>query len=142
MARKQNDHRLEARRASRPAQPEIDDGAPRGRKHRCTACGVAFYDLGRDLSTCPKCATPYAAAPHMRAGEPARKRAPWSRSGRRVEPSVETETPVATNDDDDGSVPILDEDAATIEEGEGKDAAEDGNADAPREREGPQSDQV
>lgn len=141
MARKQNDHRLGARRASRPAQPEVDDGPPRGRKHHCAACGVAFYDLGRKLSACPKCTTPYAAAPQMRSGEPARKRPPWSRSGRRIEPAVEAEAPVAANDDEDGGVPILDQEAAATEVN-GKDAADDGDTDAPQEREGPESDQA
>lgn len=33
--------------------------ADRGTKRRCPHCGAAFYDLGRDPVTCPKCHTLY-----------------------------------------------------------------------------------
>lgn len=136
MTRKHSSQRTEAKGARPPVQADVH-GAARGRKHRCAACGAAFYDLERKLSACPKCATPYATAPLMRSGEPARKRPPWSRSGRRVEPSIEAEAPVPSNEDD-GGVPLLDEENATAEESQGNDdAAEDGNADAAPEREDP-----
>lgn len=141
MSRKQTSFRTERNGASPPLPSEFHAAVGRGRKHRCAACGVAFYDLERPLSACPKCATPYAAAPQMRSGEPTRKRQSWSRSGRRVEPGVDVEPPAAAKEDDDGGVPLLDaEDDEAAEEKELSEAAEDGAADVPPEREDPDAD--
>ncbi len=106
----------------------------RGRKHRCGACGAAFYDLERELSACPKCETPYEAAVHIARGGPARKRQSWNKT-RRPEPEAVPEAPAAdaTEEDNEG-VPILDaaddaEQAEEAEEGEeASEAAEDDNA--------------
>jgi len=99
----------------------------RGRKHRCAACGVAFYDLERELAACPKCETPYASA-HMPRGEPARKRS-WSKGVRRAEPEAGSEAPAAkAREENDEDVPVLDrvDDAgrAEEEEEEGEEASE------------------
>lgn len=139
MARKQGNHKPEPKGA-RPSVPADVRGAARGRKHRCAACGVAFYDLERPLSACPKCATPYVTAPQIRSGEPTRKRQPWSRPGRRAQPGVEAEPLAATKDDDGGGVPILDGDDDEAAEKEQNGAAEDGDADVAQEPEDPDAD--
>lgn len=120
--------RPKARRASPPVLS--GSGLHRGRKHRCAACGAAFYDLERELPACPKCETPYAAAPLLRSGEPVRKRQSWNRRGRPVEAAGETEAPAPANEDDDG-VPLLDDGDDSIEEKDEAEAAEGGEADAP-----------
>ena len=107
--------------------------ARRGRKHRCAACGAAFYDLERELNACPKCETPYGAE-QMPRGEPARKRKSWARSARPAEPEAAPEAPAAEATEEDGEgAPILDpddaEDADEAETGdEGNEAAEDDGA--------------
>lgn len=141
MSRKQTNLRPERDGGSPSLPPQFHAAVGRGRKHRCAACGVAFYDLERPLSVCPKCATPYAAAPQMRSGEPARKRQSWSRSGRRIEPGVDAEPPAAAKEDDDGGVPLLDDkDDEAAEEKEQNEAAEDGNEDVSPERKDPDAD--
>ena len=81
----------------------------RGRKHRCGACGAAFYDLERDLSACPKCEMPYAVTGQMPRGEPARKRQSWSKRGRQPEPEAVPEAPAArASEGDIEGAPILD----------------------------------
>jgi len=111
----------------------------RGRKHRCGACGAAFYDLERELNACPKCETPYESAAHMPRGEPARKRRSWSKGAPRPEPEAaapEAPAAEATEDDVEG-VPILDaaEDADEAEAADDADqetqAAEDDEAETP-----------
>lgn len=37
----------------------------RGTKRRCSACGAPFYDLNKDPVICPKCHSPYTAAPRI-----------------------------------------------------------------------------
>jgi len=119
---------------------KVMQAALRGRKHRCGACGAAFYDLTRELTACPKCKTPYAAA-QMPRGEPARKRQSWSRGARRAEPEV----PAAEADKDEG-VPLLDaaddaDDREEEEEGdaeEANEALEEGGADDGRARDAPE----
>lgn len=99
----------------------------RGHKHRCGACGTAFYDLERELSACPKCETPYAAAEHMPRGEAARKRS-WSKRTRRPEPDAGPETSAAeAREEDNESVPILDaeDDAEQAEEAEEAEEADE-----------------
>jgi hypothetical protein len=108
----------------------------RGRKHRCAACGVAFYDLERELTACPKCETPYEASARVPRGEPVRKRS-GSKGARRPEPEAapEARAAEARAESSDGA-PILDaaddtEQAEEVEEGEGEEAseaAEDDNA--------------
>ncbi|MBV8534178.1 MAG: FYDLN acid domain-containing protein [Alphaproteobacteria bacterium] len=107
----------------------------RGRKHRCAACGAAFYDLERELTACPKCETPYGASAHMPRGEPARKRS-WSKSARRAEPEAGAEAPAAdAREENNDGVPILDtvddaEQAEDREEGEdGEEASDAAKAD-------------
>jgi hypothetical protein len=80
----------------------IDIHAERGRKHRCAACGAAFYDMTRELTACPKCETPYAAA-LMPAQATGRKRQSWA-TKRPAEPKPEVESAAA----DDGAEAILD----------------------------------
>ena len=46
------------------AKPEL------GLKRQCMTCGARFYDLNRDPITCPKCGTPFQAAPLPRAPAP------------------------------------------------------------------------
>ena len=46
-----------------------------GLKRRCMTCGAKFYDLNRSPITCPKCGTPFQAAPLTRAPAPAAGRA-------------------------------------------------------------------
>jgi len=110
---------------------KVMQAALRGRKHRCGACGAAFYDLTRELTACPKCQTPYAAA-QMPRGEAARKRQPWSRAGRRAEPEV----PAAETDKDTTEgVPLLDvaddaDDREEEDEEEGTEALEEDEEDA------------
>ena len=100
--------------------------ARRGRKHRCAACGAAFYDLERELNACPKCETPYDAAQIPR-GEPARKRKSLTRSPPRAEPEAVPEAPAAeaTEEDNEG-VPILDP-AEDAEDGDGAEKEDDVN---------------
>ena len=106
----------------------------RGRKHRCAACGAAFYDLERELSACPKCETPYAAPAHMPRGESGRKRQSWNRSPRRAEPEpgAVPEAPAAeAAEEDNENVPLLDaaddEDADGAEKGDAADEAAEGD---------------
>ena len=33
------------------------DKAELGNKHICSACGTKFYDLNKEIPTCPKCGT-------------------------------------------------------------------------------------
>jgi len=101
----------------------------RGRKHRCAACGAAFYDLERELSTCPKCETPYESAAHMPRGEPARKRRSWSKGAPRSEPEAPTaEAPAAeAGEDDVEGVPILD----AAEDADEAEAADDADEESP-----------
>jgi uncharacterized protein (TIGR02300 family) len=46
-----------------------------GLKRLCMSCGAKFYDLNRSPITCPKCGTPFQAAPLTRAPAPAAVRA-------------------------------------------------------------------
>ncbi len=99
--------------------------ADRGRKHRCAECGAAFYDLQRNLTACPKCEAPYAAAPTMPTGAPggARKRK-WTRQ---APAAAEPEDAAAAKDKDDADgVPMLDD----TEEAEDTDAEVETEADA------------
>ena len=101
----------------------------RGRKHRCAACGAAFYDLDRELSACPKCEAPYETAAHMPRGEPARKRQSWSKT-RRPEPEAGPEAQAAeAREGGNEDVPILDA-ADDTEQAEDADDSEDANEDA------------
>ncbi len=109
----------------------------RGRKHRCAACGAAFYDLERNLDACPKCETPYAAAGQMPRGEPARKRQSWSRSARPAEPEAEPGAPAGAAADA-GDVPLLD---SAEEADEADEATEEGANEDAEEREAPDEDQ-
>lgn len=104
----------------------------RGHKHRCGACGAAFYDLDRDLTACPKCEAPYGTAQHMPRGEPARKRQSWSKGARRPEPETVPDAPAAeAAEEENEGVPILDtaRDAEQTEHGEEpNEAAQDDDA--------------
>ena len=51
------------------AKPEL------GLKRQCMTCGARFYDLNRDPIICPKCGTPFQAAPLPRAPAPVAARA-------------------------------------------------------------------
>lgn len=103
----------------------------RGHKHRCGACGAAFYDLERELSACPKCNTPYEEPAHMPRGEPLRKRQSWSKAAR-PEPEPEPEAPAAEareEEDDEGEPADAADDADQAEEAdEGSEAAENDDA--------------
>jgi uncharacterized protein (TIGR02300 family) len=46
------------------AKPEL------GFKRQCLSCGAKFYDLNRSPVVCPKCGTPFQAAPLTRAPAP------------------------------------------------------------------------
>ena len=46
-----------------------------GLKRRCMTCGAKFYDLNRSPITCPKCGTPFQAAPLTPAPAPVAVRA-------------------------------------------------------------------
>lgn len=103
--------------------------AQRGRKHRCSACGAAFYDLERELSACPKCETPYEVA-HMPRGEPARKRQSWNKGARRPEPGAEVPEAPA----EEASEGVLDavddtDDAETADDADEENQATDDDAD-------------
>lgn len=114
----------------------------RGRKHRCAACGAAFYDLERDLTACPKCDTPYAAEAQMPRGEPARKRQSWGRSARRAEPEADTDAAGGAASEDQGDVPILDAVDDAEEAEDVSEATEDGDPDDPQERKAPSENQA
>jgi len=120
---------------------KVMQAALRGRKHRCGGCGVAFYDLTRELTACPKCKTPYTVA-QMPRGEPARKRQSWSRGARRAEPGGMPEAPAAEADKDDAEDDGDDrEEADDREEGdaeEGNEALEEGEADDAPARDAPE----
>lgn len=118
----------------------VMQATPRGRKHRCSACGAAFYDLERELSACPKCETPYAAAAHMPRGEPTRKRQSWSRGARPPEPGAAPEAPAAeAGEDDSEGVPVLD---AVDDEAEAEEADDESRTTEDDETETPGPDQV
>lgn len=88
-----------------------DRRSARGGKHRCAACGAAFYDMGRDLAACPKCETPYAEAASIPTGERGGRKRTFHRGSR--SPASESQQPAqepraAEPDGDDGAVPMLD----------------------------------
>lgn len=87
-----------------------DRQSARGCKHRCAACGTAFYDMGRNLTACPKCETPYAEASIPTGDRGGRKRS-FHRGPR--PPASESQRPgqdggEAEPNSDDGAVPLLD----------------------------------
>ena len=99
----------------------------RGHKHRCAACGVAFYDLERELSACPKCDTPYEAVAQVPRGEAARKRQSWRKAAPRPEPEAASEAPVAdAGEGDVEGAPILDA-VDDADDAEAADDTEEGN---------------
>jgi len=55
----------------------------RGSKHICPSCMIKYYDLGKQIVTCPKCGTkpvimkaPKAPPPARKTGRPAFRRFP------------------------------------------------------------------
>jgi uncharacterized protein (TIGR02300 family) len=82
-----------------------------GTKRRCAACGSPFYDLAREPIACPKCKAAFVVEP------PAPRRPPRALRSRKPVPVPVVET-VAEDPVDEGSVPLLDEEAASEEEKE------------------------
>ena len=103
----------------------------RGRKHRCAACGVAFYDMERELSACPKCETPYEATAHVPRGEPARKRRSWNKGARGAQPVAEKPAVEPSEDDTEGGTPLLDK-ADDDEDADVETEAEDDDSQSPK----------
>ncbi|MDG2001507.1 MAG: TIGR02300 family protein [Alphaproteobacteria bacterium] len=46
------------------------DKAELGNKHICSACGTKFYDLNKEIPTCPKCGTEIIIVVKPRLGRP------------------------------------------------------------------------
>jgi uncharacterized protein (TIGR02300 family) len=90
-----------------------------GLKRRCMTCGAKFYDLNRSPITCPKCGTPFEAAPLTRAPAPAAVRARDEE-----EPEAEAAGPELVSLDDVGADAVT-EDVSLDDIDTGDDATDD-----------------
>ena len=85
------------------------DKAELGNKHICSSCGTKFYDLNKEIPTCPKCGTEIIIVVKPRLGRP-----PLNKNIKNVvkvqEPEKEKDTQESINEDDTK----LDEDMAEL----------------------------
>ena len=49
------------------------NASERGSKHVCPDCGTKYYDLRKDVVTCPKCGAKPAPSKLPRTGQPSRR---------------------------------------------------------------------
>ena len=85
------------------------DKAELGNKHICNSCGTKFYDLNKEIPTCPKCGTEIIIVVKPRLGRP-----PLNKNIKNVvkveKPEKEKDTQETINEDDTK----LDEDMAEL----------------------------
>ena len=82
------------------------DKAELGNKHICSSCGTKFYDLNKEIPTCPKCGTEIIIVVKPRLGRP-----PLNKNIVKVKtPEKEKDTQETINEDDTK----LDEDMAEL----------------------------
>ena len=85
------------------------DKAELGNKHICSSCGIKFYDLNKEIPTCPKCGTEIIIVVKPRLGRP-----PLNKNIKNVvkveKPEKEKDTQETINEDDTK----LDEDMAEL----------------------------
>ena len=85
------------------------DKAELGNKHICSSCGTKFYDLNKEIPTCPKCGTEIIIVVKPRLGRP-----PLNKNIKNVvkvqKPEKEKDTQEKINEDDTK----LDEDIAEL----------------------------
>ena len=85
------------------------DKAELGNKHICSSCGTKFYDLNKEIPTCPKCGTEIIIVVKPRLGRP-----PLNKNIKNVvevqKPEKEKDTQETINEDDTK----LDEDMAEL----------------------------
>ena len=73
------------------------DKAKFGNKHICSSCGTKFYDLNKEIPTCPKCGTEIIIVVKPRLGRP-----PLNKNIVKVKkPEPEKDTQETINNDDD-----------------------------------------
>ncbi len=73
------------------------DKAELGNKHICSSCGTKFYDLNKEIPTCPKCGTEIIIVVKPRLGRP-----PLNKNIVKVKkPEPEKDTQETINNDDD-----------------------------------------
>ena len=83
------------------------DKAELGNKHICSSCGTKFYDLNKEIPTCPKCGTEIIIVVKPRLGRP-----PLNKNIVQVKkPEPEKDTQETINNDDDAK---LDNDMAEL----------------------------
>lgn len=72
------------------------DKAELGNKHICSSCGTKFYDLNKEIPTCPKCGTEIIIVVKPRLGRP-----PLNKNIVKVKkPEKEKDTQETINEDD------------------------------------------
>ena len=72
------------------------DKAELGNKHICSSCGTKFYDLNKEIPTCPKCGTEIIIVVKPRLGRP-----PLNKNIAKVKmPEKEKDTQETINEDD------------------------------------------
>ena len=75
------------------------DKAELGNKHICSSCGTKFYDLNKEIPTCPKCGTEIIIVVKPRLGRP-----PLNKNIKNVvkvqKPEKEKDTQEKINEDD------------------------------------------
>ena len=82
------------------------DKAELGNKHICNSCGTKFYDLNKEIPTCPKCGTEIIIVVKPRLGRP-----PLNKNIVKVKkPEKEKDTQETINEDDSK----LDDDMAEL----------------------------
>jgi len=82
------------------------DKAELGNKHICSSCGTKFYDLNKEIPTCPKCGTEIIIVVKPRLGRP-----PLNKNIVKVKkPEKEKDTQETINEDDSK----LDDDMAEL----------------------------
>jgi uncharacterized protein (TIGR02300 family) len=91
-----------------------------GLKRRCMTCGAKFYDLNRSPITCPKCGTPFQAAPLTPAPAPVAARARDEE-----EPEAEAAGPELVSLEDVGADAAATEDVSIDDINTGDDATDD-----------------
>ena len=72
------------------------DKAELGNKHICSSCGTKFYDLNKEIPTCPKCGTEIIIVVKPRLGRP-----PLNKNiVKEKKPEIEKDTQETINEDD------------------------------------------
>ena len=72
------------------------DKAELGNKHICSSCGTKFYDLNKEIPTCPKCGTEIIIVVKPRLGRP-----PLNKNTVKIKkPEKEKDTQETINEDD------------------------------------------